>query len=258
MLQCAGEPVQGSPERINGREQCSHIHPRLLGTGLELFGAHQCRKHLRDAFQGLGFCGLALFLPLDLLPIGEDLLGGLGHNAGKDMRMAANQLFADSVAHAVDIKYPFFAFHFRVEYDLKQHISQFFLQSFGIFLVDGFQYFIDLFHKVSADRMMVLLPIPWAALTAPQDLHDLTQILKTVALLLFKRYRHNAKPLSMSNFALAVGFSGLIHASAIPDASFRSGKSATLYILTDEKCFCKRISKKYLDFPAQISKLFLF
>ena len=63
-----------------------------------------------------------------VIAIGRQLgSGGRAVGGAEHMRVAVDHLFTDAVAHAVDIEYPFFAFHFRVEHDLKQHIPQLFL-----------------------------------------------------------------------------------------------------------------------------------
>ena len=113
-----------------------------------------------------------LFLALELIPVAQDLLGRADLDRAENMRMAVDQLFADTVRHVADVEHAFFLFHLGVEHDLQQHVAELFFQMLGVLLVDRLADLIGLLNEVAADGLVILLPIPHAAVRRTQDLHD--------------------------------------------------------------------------------------
>ena len=156
---------------------------RLL---LQLFCTDQTRQALCYAFERLRIGLLMLLLALEVIPVPEDLLGRGDLDIAEDMRVTEDQLFADAVRHVVDVECALFLLHLGVEYHLQQNIAKLFLHMLGVLVVDGFADLVGLLDEVAADRMMILLTVPHAAVRRAQDFHNAEQIIELVTILYFK------------------------------------------------------------------------
>ena len=103
------------------------------------------------------------------------------------MGVAVDELFADAVAHGVEVKDAFFGLHLAVERHLQKHVAQFLFQKMGVGQVDGFQRLVGLLDEVCADGLVGLFFIPGAAVhRVPQKGDDAHQVLGGIALFSLK------------------------------------------------------------------------
>ena len=102
------------------------------------------------------------------------------------MGVAEDELFADAVGHLVQVEAAGVLLDGGVEEDLEEHVPQFLLQMGGAGLVDGLGHLVGLLDEVAADRMMILLTVPHAAVRRAQDFHNAEQIIELVTILYFK------------------------------------------------------------------------
>ena len=138
---------------------------------------------LQPAFGG----GALLFGVFQRLPVGEHLAGGLGHRVAKDVGVAVDELFADTVAHRVEVKGALLGFHLAVERHLQKHVAQFLFQKMGVGEVDGFQRLVGLLDEIGADGAVGLLFVPGAAVVGvAQKGDDTHQVLGGIVLFLLK------------------------------------------------------------------------
>ena len=119
------------------------------------------------------------------------------------MRVAENQLFADAVGHAVQVKTSAFPLHLRMEGHLEQHVSQLLPEMLAAALVDGLHRLVGLLQKIAADGLVGLLRVPGASPRGSEDSYNFLQILDSVRILILKIYHisrppatHNSKKLS--------------------------------------------------------------
>ena len=85
----------------------------------------ECRQRRRDAVQHRG---PPLLLPLQRLPIGQDVIGGLGLHVAEDVRVPSHQLAADRLGHLLDAEYAGFGGESGVEHHLQQEVTEFFFE----------------------------------------------------------------------------------------------------------------------------------
>ena len=101
--------------------------------------------------------------------------------------MAVDELFADAVAHGIEVKNAFFGLHLAVERHLQKHVPQLFFQEMSVAEVDGLQRLVGLLDEVRADGLVGLFLIPGAAVHGvPQKRHDAHQVLGGIVLFLLK------------------------------------------------------------------------
>ena len=111
--------------------------------------------------------------------------------------MAEDQLFADAVRHIIHVEHALFLLHLRMEHDLKQHIAKLLLEVLGVLVVDRLADLIGLLDEVLADGMMILCPVPHAAVRRAQDLHNAQQVGYAVLVFLFKINHFRVSSLQM-------------------------------------------------------------
>lgn len=76
------------------------------------------------------------------------------------MGMADHQLLTDPVHDISKSEAAFFLFDAGMEHHLEQHVTELFLQPFGIPLPDRLERLMGLLEKIGGDAFMGLLPIP--------------------------------------------------------------------------------------------------
>src|SRR6185312_16949631 len=105
-----------------------------------------------------GFGGL--FLGLDALPQAFDGLGRAAFGIGKDVRMAADELFGDGQHHVTEFKGPAFLRHAGVENDLEKKIAELFAQAVYIAMRDSIGDLVGFLDRVWRDGLERLLKVP--------------------------------------------------------------------------------------------------
>ena len=119
----------------------------------------------------------AVFLgALNLFPIRPDLIHVLDPQIAKDMRMPANQLVSDVPGDFIEIKSAPFAAQLAVKHHLQQQVAQFLGHLVIVPGLDGVEQFVNLFHCVPTQSVVILLTIPGAAFRRAQPGHDTEQV----------------------------------------------------------------------------------
>src|SRR5690348_13117401 len=96
------------------------------------------------------------------------------------MRMTRNQLFADTVSNAGEIKATLFLFHLRVEHHLQKHVSELFFQKLRVVKVNGLNGLISLLNKILAYALVRLLLVPWATIRRTKHTHDPQKVINRI------------------------------------------------------------------------------
>ena len=140
-------------------------------------GAQEGRQLPRDAVQKRRATrGVEPLCLLDLLPIEENLLGGIGLDIAEHVGMAPDEFFGDRPEDVRDAEEGSLLGHARVEDDLEQHVAELFAELPGISFVYRLQDLVRLFDEVRFDALVGLLPIPGATVLASEPRHDPDQL----------------------------------------------------------------------------------
>lgn len=108
----------------------------LGGLALELVRAPEGGQRAGDGVHRVGGGLLALFLPLERLPVHEDLLAGVSGSGSENMGVAEDELFADVIGHIVGGEAARILLNVDVEEDLHEHIAQLLAHEGGIVAVE--------------------------------------------------------------------------------------------------------------------------
>ena len=133
----------------------------------------QRRQRQRHALEG-GGVGVPLG-GLEPVPVRHHRRRSLHHRPAKDVRVAADQLGADALAHLPDVEAARVLGDLSVQDDLHHEIAQFLAQPGGVAAVERRQHFVALFQQVRPQRSMILLQVPGTALLGvaqPRDHAD--------------------------------------------------------------------------------------
>ena len=120
-----------------------------------------------------------LLRAFDLLPVRPHLVHVLDLHISKDMRMAANQFVRDMAGDFLEIKRAPLGRELAVKHDLEQQIAEFLRQFMIVTGLDGIEQLINFLDRVPAQRKMVLLAVPRAALRRAQPRHDSDKIINS-------------------------------------------------------------------------------
>src|SRR4051812_33709377 len=138
-------------------------------TAQELAGIQRPGEVLRHLPEDAGLA--ALLALLDLVPVLQDLAGGLSGDVAEDMRVAADQLLAAVLGHRGEVTLAALLEQDGEEDDLEQHVAELVEQLAVIAAVGGVGQLVGLLDRVRHDRALVLLAVPRALDTeAPADL----------------------------------------------------------------------------------------
>ena len=149
-----------------------HLSPDVLTTlPIEthrgrLLAHAECLDHRRQTARNTTqqtACAL-LLAQFEQFPILLDLLGGVGVNIAKDVRVAVDQLIAQSVSHRADIEQALLVAHLRVECHVQQQIANLLLHIVHIAVRDGIDQLVSLLDRIATQRLEGLLAIPRALL----------------------------------------------------------------------------------------------
>ena len=108
----------------------------LGGLALELVRAPEGGQRAGDGVHRVGGGLLALFLPLERLPVHEDLLAGVSGSGSENVGVAEDELFADMIGHIVGGEAARVLLNVDVEEDLHEHIAQLLAHEGGIVAVE--------------------------------------------------------------------------------------------------------------------------
>ncbi len=100
----------------------------------------------------------------------------VGLDGAEHVGMAAHELFVDRPEDVADLEERRLFGHARVEDDLEHDVAKFLAELARVILVDRFQDLVRLLDEVGLDALMRLLPIPRAAVLAPEARHDPDQL----------------------------------------------------------------------------------
>ena len=134
-----------------------------------------------------------LLLPLELLPVLEDLAAAGNRHIPEHVGVAVDELFTDPVGYRVQVEAAGLLLHPGVKNHLEQHIPQLFPQMLRVVLVDGLSGLVGLLQEITANRVVILFPVPGAAPGLAQDADDLHQVPYTVRILILEIY-HTSLP----------------------------------------------------------------
>ena len=145
------------------------LHAR--GTLLHALGREQGRQHARNATeQGGRF--VAVLLPLDALPLGEQLATRRDLRPGEHVRMPADELLVQPAGDLVRVERGFLASELRVQGDLQEQVAELVAKAGRIAGIKRGERFVRLLEKVRPQRCVGLLAVPGAAIRRAQPLHD--------------------------------------------------------------------------------------
>ena len=163
------------------------VEPGLGRLGLDFLRAHERRKAAVNMLHCLRNRSLPFFLPFYVIPVAQNRGADIRRNASEDMRMAAYELFADSVRHIVNVEPGCLRGDLGVKNDLQEKIPQLFLKQGVVLRVDPLDHFVRLLDQVFAQRTVGLFPVPRAAALSAQLDHDFNQVFKHILILFLER-----------------------------------------------------------------------
>ena len=118
---------------------------------------------MRHGLDGVSGGPLALLRPLQSLPVGQHLLGGVCPGGAKDVGMAVHQFLGYSVYHVLHGEAALLGLYLGVECHLHQDVPQLLAHGVGVIPVQGVQNLIGLLQKVPANGVMGLFSVPGTA-----------------------------------------------------------------------------------------------
>ena len=131
---------------------------------------------------------LVFFLPLDIVPELQNIIGGTGFPVSEHMWVAEDQFPAHAVRHVIQAELPLLSLDIRMENDLGQYIAQFLLQMIGIPFVDGLRSLVRFFEHVAPKALVSLFRIPRATARCTQKCDQPFQIVDIIAGFALKIY----------------------------------------------------------------------
>ena len=118
---------------------------------------------------------LVAFSSFQFLPILEHILHTIHLPISKDMRVAADDLVVDAFDHLVDVEFAIFIGNLGMQGDLEQQVAELLAHMRRVIRIQGSQGFVGLFEQVGAQGLVVLFPIPGAAIGGTQVGNDLLE-----------------------------------------------------------------------------------
>ena len=100
--------------------------------------------------------------------------------------MTDNKLPANIIYRVCKCKSALFLLNSCVEYHLEQNIAQLLPEKLAVLKVDSLADLICFLEKILSYGLMILLPVPWAAVFGTEDLHYPKQIVYVISVLEFK------------------------------------------------------------------------
>ena len=174
---------------VQGAHGALPVKTGLGSLGGGLFRPPQGRQGVGHGLDGVGGGALAFFLPLQNLPVHQNLLAVVGlHGAAKYMGVSVHQLLGHAVHHVVHGEVAPLGLNLGVEHHLHQNIPQFLAHGVGVVAVQGVQDLIGLLQKIPADGRVGLLRVPGTAAGGAEELHDFQEVLPAIAALTLKIY----------------------------------------------------------------------
>ena len=109
------------------------------------------------------------------MPALKDLLGGNEPLFAKNVGMAADQFFGQSLGDQAKIEGTALLGQLGMENKVKKDVPKFLLQGVIVLLVDGLQQLVHLLQHHGSEGLVRLFSVPWTALGATKASHDLQQ-----------------------------------------------------------------------------------
>ena len=107
------------------------------------------------------------------MPTLEDLLGGNEPLFAKNVGMAADQFFGQSLGDLAKIEGTALLGQLGMENKVKKDVPKFLLEGVIVLLVDGLQQLVHLIQHHGSEGLVRLFSVPWTALGATKASHDL-------------------------------------------------------------------------------------
>jgi hypothetical protein len=134
-------------------------------------GADQSGETFGDSFQK-GLCGVPFFGALDFVPADQDFIGVCAVIRTENVRVSADEFFADFVGNGIEIEPVLFFGDLRMENDLEQKVAEFFAEIGIVLKVDGVDDFVSFLQKTGSERFMGLFAVPRATVWSPEVCDD--------------------------------------------------------------------------------------
>ena len=179
----------------------------LFGFLLDLLSPPESGEGLGYGIEGIGVGLLGFFFPLQIFPVGEDLVGAADRYVPKHVGVAENQLLADTVGHVLQIEPASVLLNVGMKDHLEEHVPQLFLQVPWAFLIDGFNDLTAFLYETTAEGGVGLFHIPGTPPGGAKNGNNVFQVLHAVAFFPYKIY-HILPHISRGFFKKIIEFSG--------------------------------------------------
>lgn len=116
-----------------------------------------------------------------MLPVAEDIRGGVGFAVAEDVRMAADHFVVDLADDGGDVEAALFLSDLGVKKDLEKKVPEFFCEFGVVGGIKSVEDFVSFFDEVGAESGVRLFAVPGAAAGGTEARHDRDEFLEVGA-----------------------------------------------------------------------------